>query len=653
MKQNVKILYLDDNPMDRALIQDTLKMDRGFDVTETKSYLEFERIFKTKTFDLVLTDFNILGYEGLQVLDRVKEYDASIPVIIVTGTGTEEVAVEAMKKGASDYVLKTTNHIKRLPQTIRSVLEKIENNKKLQKIQLDLEENESSLRDLVNNTFDAIFISNEDGKYLYVNHRAVEISGYSEKELYKMRVLDLAPKNKEEEIERRIGDRFNGKNTLNIFESRLLNKSGVEIPVEIASASTIWRGIPAEIASVRDISERKKGEKALIEALEKARESDRLKSAFLAIMSHELRTPLNAIIGFSDLIKDGSISGDIFEYASIVNNSGIHLLNLVDELFDLSLIEAGRTKIEREEVVLQELLHDVHEMILIEQQKLKKTPVDIILNIPSNDTRQLIYTDISKLKQILLNLLKNALKFTSEGHIEYGYQINESNSGHSGFTFFVKDTGIGISEENKQVIFDLFRQIEDAYTREHGGAGIGLSVAKKLTDLLGGSIWIDSSYKKGAAFYFTIPDRKKKDSVSEDDLTTDKSEVSDKKLNTVLIVEDDDSSFQLMALLLKRMNLNIIRAISGKEALNICKRNPLIDLVFMDISIPEMDGYEATAAIKQVRSDIPIIAQTAHAISGDKEKALNAGCVDYLTKPIRRELLYKTIEKYGLVASKK
>lgn len=639
--------------MDRALIQDTLKMDRGFDVTETKSYLEFERIFKTKTFDLVLTDFNILGYEGLQVLDRVKEYDASIPVIIVTGTGTEEVAVEAMKKGASDYVLKTTNHIKRLPQTIRSVLEKIENNKKLQKIQLDLEENESSLRDLVNNTFDAIFISNEDGKYLYVNHRAVEISGYSEKELYKMRVLDLAPKNKEEEIERRIGDRFNGKNTLNIFESRLLNKSGVEIPVEIASASTIWRGIPAEIASVRDISERKKGEKALIEALEKARESDRLKSAFLAIMSHELRTPLNAIIGFSDLIKDGSISGDIFEYASIVNNSGIHLLNLVDELFDLSLIEAGRTKIEREEVVLQELLHDVHEMILIEQQKLKKTPVDIILNIPSNDTRQLIYTDISKLKQILLNLLKNALKFTSEGHIEYGYQINESNSGHSGFTFFVKDTGIGISEENKQVIFDLFRQIEDAYTREHGGAGIGLSVAKKLTDLLGGSIWIDSSYKKGAAFYFTIPDRKKKDSVSEDDLTTDKSEVSDKKLNTVLIVEDDDSSFQLMALLLKRMNLNIIRAISGKEALNICKRNPLIDLVFMDISIPEMDGYEATAAIKQVRSDIPIIAQTAHAISGDKEKALNAGCVDYLTKPIRRELLYKTIEKYGLVASKK
>lgn len=651
MKKNIRILYLDNNPLDKVLIHDALVTSHSsFILTEAKDYDEFEQLFAEKQFDMVLTDLNILGFVGLQVLDRIKALKPDLPVIIVTGTGSEKVAVEAMKKGVNDYVLKTSRHIRRLPQTILSVFEKIENAKKLRQTENDLKESEENFRALVNNTFDAIFINDEAGNYLYVNQRAIDISEYSKEELLKMNASDLASTELKEEIGHRIKNRFKGDKSINIFESRLINKRGLEISIEIASASTTWHGLPAEVASIRDISIRKKAEKELLDALEKAHESDRLKSTFLATMSHELRTPLNAIIGFSSLIGRDLAMDQILEYAHIVNTSGTHLLSLVEDLFDLSLIEAGQIKIERKETLLWDLLNEVNEMVLAEQNKIGKQNLEIFLNIPKDDKTRTVFADASKLKQILLNLLKNALKFTSEGKIEYGYLL-EGSPDNTLLKFFVKDTGIGVSKENKETIFELFRQVEDAYTREYRGAGIGLSVAKKLTTLLGGSIWVDSEKDKGAAFYFTVPvsHNKSTKAVSKELLEQNPATT----VETVLIVEDDDTSFYLLKLLLRKLNVNIIRTLSGLEAINICKTNYSINMVLMDISLQDIDGYEATKEIKKNRPRLLVIAQTAHAVVGDREKALNAGCDDYLSKPISKDLFYSIMEKYGLVVKSK
>ncbi len=248
---------------------------------------------------------------------------------------------------------------------------------------------------------------------------------------------------------------------------------------------------------------RKKGEDELKEALKKATESDRLKSAFLATMSHELRTPLNAIIGFSDIISEELNSEEIFKFNKNINTSGNHLLNIVEDLFDITLIESGETKLKNKKVDLNQILNDTHDMIKAELKKNHRETIELSLINPYKDKELSVNTDPSKLKQILINLLKNAIKFTAEGYIKYGYEIE--NKDDPDLKFFVEDTGIGIPKSKQGIIFDMFRQVEDSHTRTFGGSGIGLSISKKLTELLGGKIWVDSELGKGSIFYFTIP----------------------------------------------------------------------------------------------------------------------------------------------------
>ncbi len=386
--------------------------------------------------------------------------------------------------------------------------------------------------------------------------------------------------------------------------------------------------------------DRKKAEEDLIIALEKATESDHLKSAFLATMSHELRTPLNAIIGFSDLIDEKMSVKTILEFCKIINTSGNHLLSIVEDLFDITLIESGEIKMVEDKVVLQSVMNNVHEIIKAEQQQTDKENIDFSLIIPPERNDLIIKTDSSKLKQILINLLKNALKFTQEGHIKYGYSI-EKEQGRPVLKFYVEDTGIGIPKDKQEIIFEIFRQGEDSLSREYGGTGIGLSISKKLVELLGGKIWIESEKGTGSTFYFTIllnefvqinyptkeePEKKK---------TFEK--------QTILIVEDDISSFEYLEAILSKPGINLIWAKNGEDSITLCKENTTIDLVLMDINMPVMDGLEATKAIKKFRPELPIIAQTARAIAGDHEKILDAGCDDYISKPIKKEKLMAKI----------
>ena len=389
---------------------------------------------------------------------------------------------------------------------------------------------------------------------------------------------------------------------------------------------------------------RKKAQDELKIALEKAKESDRMKSIFLATMSHELRTPLNAIIGFSELMSEGLDSEKNIKFSEIVHKSGLQLFQLVNDIFDVTLLESGGKKITKEKQQLIPILEHVKVQIITEKIKLKK---DVVINLEYDDLLKdvEINTDKFKIQQVLTNLLKNALKFTEKGSITFGFtEVVFKNKNY--FKFFIKDTGIGISKKNQRKIFDRFTQLEDKYTRKYDGAGIGLSLSKKIVELLEGEIWVDSILGKGSTFYFTIPfDKKNNDKRIH--LSENLKEESSLKDKTILIAEDEISNFQYLKVLLKKTQANIIWAKNGQEAIDICKAGkPKIDIILMDLKMPKKSGIKATIEIKKMNPDLPIIAQTAFANMEDKDKALKAGCDDFLTKPLERSKLVKIIKNY-------
>ncbi len=388
---------------------------------------------------------------------------------------------------------------------------------------------------------------------------------------------------------------------------------------------------------------RKKTDQDLKVALAQAKESDRLKSVFLATMSHELRTPLNAIIGFSDIIDASLPMEEILDYNKTINTSGTHLLSIVEDLFDITLIETGEIKIINETFDLNGVLKEIHEVLKIEQRNLAKSNIDLNLLAPDIGSEMMLLSDTHKLKQILINLLKNALKFTHHGHINYGYNfINKD--GVKMLEFFVKDSGIGIPKNQVKVIFDVFRQVEDADTRSYGGTGIGLSISQKLVGLLGGKMWVKSQVGVGSQFFFTLPATH----ATAQNLMGHKGTILKNKnqTRTILIVEDDQASYEYLNVVLSAQEIITIWARDGQEAVNICKENDKIDLVLMDINMPKMNGFDATIKIKEFKPNLTIIAQTAYAISGDRQKSLDAGCDDYISKPIKKNTLYSLLDKY-------
>ncbi|MFC2107553.1 response regulator [Bacteroidota bacterium] len=386
--------------------------------------------------------------------------------------------------------------------------------------------------------------------------------------------------------------------------------------------------------------ERKKAVDDLKDALHKATESDRLKSSFLATMSHELRTPLNAIIGFSDIINENVPLEKIVRFTKTINSCGKDLLGIIKNLFDISLIESGESTLSLEDFYLHPIMNNIHEVITEESQRRSVKKVNIEFNVMLPQQELLLHSDSLKIKQILINLLRNAFKFTQEGYVRYGYSVEEINNKEF-VRFFVEDSGIGIKKEDQKFIFDAFRQIDESNTRTYGGAGIGLSVASRLTSMLGGDIWLESKEGAGTTFYFTIP--YKRPDILHKDIRSNGIETSKLKGMTILIVEDDESSYEYLKTILEHSDMKTLWAKDGEVAIKNCTDNPDIALVLMDINMPVLNGYEATQEIKKFRPDLPIISQTAYAISGDKEKSMNAGCDDYISKPIKKELLLEKI----------
>lgn len=394
---------------------------------------------------------------------------------------------------------------------------------------------------------------------------------------------------------------------------------------------------------VKELAERKKIEEELYKAKEKAEESDRLKSAFLANMSHEIRTPMNGIIGFSEMLLEPNLSPEIREkYAKVVVNSGEQLLSIVNDILDISRIEAEKVEINKEVININHLFDELKEFFTI---KTSKKNLKLFVEKGLDDIDCYFYTDKIKLKQVLNNLISNAIKFTESGHVKVGYSLTENKTE---ILFFVEDTGIGINPEIQPKIFDRFRQAELDVTRQYGGTGLGLSISEKLITLLGGEIWVDSEPGKGSTFYFQVPF----DSLPIRDINEKAKKSGEKKesvlegKSTILIAEDEEVNYLFIKEMLKQSGVKLMCAKNGREAIEICSDRPEIDLVLMDIKMPIVNGYDATKEIKKIRPDLPIIAQTAYALSGDEEKAIAAGCDDYISKPIKQDLLIAKLNKF-------
>jgi PAS domain S-box-containing protein len=407
----------------------------------------------------------------------------------------------------------------------------------------------------------------------------------------------------------------------------------------------------AGIAS--DITEQKNLLSELLIAKEKAEQSDKLKSAFLANMSHEIRTPMNGILGFAELLKDEFISeAEKTNYLKIIDSNGKQLLSLINDIIDVAKIEAGQVSINKTSAKLNPLLKETHQLFISEQKRLNKEDINLYIKIPF-DENNIIYTDIIRLQQILNNLLSNAFKFTNKGSISFGYEII-SNNGSAYYQFFVEDTGIGIEEKMQNLIFKRFEQVLTKKLKNNQGTGLGLAISKGLVELLGGKIWIESipedisnGIQGRSIFYFTIPISQK---ANTDDLTYEviKSQKEMKTLDdlNILVVEDDRDNLEFLSRLLLKYGAKVISAQNGEDAIEIVKTNTKIEIVLMDIRLPDMDGFETTKAIKKLKPNLPVIAQTAYAMYNDRELCLENGCDDYISKPLNKDILIKKINQY-------
>ncbi len=384
-------------------------------------------------------------------------------------------------------------------------------------------------------------------------------------------------------------------------------------------------------------------ESELVNAKLKAEESDRLKTAFLANMSHEIRTPMNGILGFAEMLNDGRLSDEERrKYLDIINNNGKILINLIDDIIDFAKIEAGQIKIINHDFSLNALLSQIYNSFLTDRLKREKSEVKLRIRKELSDEDSYINADPNRLRQIITNLVGNAFKFTNKGYIEFGYSIRDNMV----LEFYVIDTGIGINPEKLEVIFDRFVQADNSRSRKYSGSGLGLAISKGFVELVGGRMWAQSEVNKGSSFYFTMPYKPATIKIREASPERKPKSEYNWTGKKFLVAEDDFFSYKFLEGFLKQTHAEILHAEDGQKAIDICNNTDDIDLILMDVQMPEVNGLDATRSIKVFRRDLPIIAQTANAIAEEKQKCFEAGFDDFVTKPINITELFMKIEHW-------
>jgi len=611
--------------------------------------------------DMNLSSQNMLGYSlkelaGKNIIELLIPEDYhSLVYKKVKKKSTAPYEIEIKRKDGSSFPAEVQGKaigVKNGNKNIRvAAIRDISQHKKAEKeiIKLTMAVNQSA---------NTIVITDTNGNIEYVNPKFTELTGYTAKEALGQnpRILNAETQPKEyyaemwqtitkEKIWR--GEFHNKKKDGDYFWES----------VTITPIKDQFGDITNFLAIKEDVTSLKENEKKLqlqnkelSAAKEKAEESDRLKSAFLANMSHEIRTPMNGILGFSDLLKDPELTGDEkLEYIDIIEQSGDRLLNTINDIIDISKIEAGQMDVSISDVCINEQMDFFFSFFKPEADQKR---IEFVYTKELSDKESLIKTDQKKINSILTNLIKNSIKYTPKGKIEFGYKLISStvnkheNEKVQELEFYIKDTGIGIRANQQEAIFRQFIQADTVDKMAYEGSGLGLSISKAYAEMLGGKIWVESIEEEGSQFYFKIPYNPITNEVNKRIEAHPLVDLNSTKKINILIVEDNELASKHLCYILKGMANKLLLAKNGKEAVEFCQNKPDIDLVLMDIQMPELNGYEATKQIRTFDTEIIIIAQTSYALLGDREKALQAGCNDYIPKPTEKQKLFELIDKH-------
>ena len=634
---------------ERELIE---KQDRIFEILNSSPSAiacfdnEFNLVFFNKKCTEVLGysnsdveniyDWFNLAYPNAEYREKViKNWEKSIDQEV--SVKKDIVPLEAYvncKDGNVRYIQFNTKLFSDL--TLISMVDLTENKKALNIIA----ESEKKYRSLFENSTDAIIVI-KNNRYEFVNPSYLAMFGYEkESEIINMDPNHLVAENYRALVNEFTDKRNKGEEVPIYYETKGIKKDGSIFDISVKVSSYTMNSEQYMLVIIRDISDRITDKEELIIAKEKAEEADKLKSAFLANMSHEIRTPLNAIMGFSQLICDSDIETDqLKEFTEIIRKRSEDLLEIINDILDISRLEAGQIYLYYNKDNLYTIFKEITELFK-SKLLIDNTGVELKVNYNLDTNQSYINTDFGRLKQILINLISNAIKFTKVGSVEICCKLIDSQT----LLFYVKDTGIGIPKDKLDVIFERFIQADNSTTRLYGGTGLGLSICKSLIELFNGEIWVESEVNKGSTFYFTIPyESAKKNETKQEIITKQYYDWSDK---TILIIEDDAYNAIYINDVIASTKTKIFKVENAREALEIFKQNEKIDLVLMDILLPDENGYNLTKILLSLKPDQIIIAQTAFASDDDRRKCISVGCKDFISKPINKKELLALLDKY-------
>lgn len=578
------------------------------------------------SYDLIFMEEDFIGSNyNLTLYISNSFFNSHTPVVLL---GDEKRVQELKEKDITAEIIDvipysiTKNELISLLNLYFKFIEREKNLKKrIKSVENDLKKQKEYFKNIVGKTNAGIIITDEEGIIQFINESGEQIFLRKKSELL-CTPFGVIQGN---EIKKEIN---------------IVRKNGEVGIGEITTVNTEWKGKPSRLILVNDITDHIRLQERLDQSRQKAQESDRLKSAFLANMSHEIRTPLNGILGFSRFLANDNLSdADKKQFSEIIETCGNHLLRIINDIIDIAQIESGQFILSETEFDIMTLMRELQNIYKVDKNIVTRN-IELKFVLPDISSIR-IRSDEARLKQVLFNILNNAAKFTDKGNITVDLRFEEPDK----FMFYVKDTGIGIPADELTNIFEKFRQVEMPKERLNEGNGLGLPISKALVQLMGGEIWLESEQGKGSTFYFTI-----KAPIIQDFILPKEVRITEKKKSLfanrkILIVEDEEVNFLFIKSLLDPCETIILWAKDGAEAVEMAKKED-VDIILMDMKLPVKSGYEAVKEIRLAKPDIPIIAQTAYAMGGDREKILEAGCNDYISKPIKMRDLFTKMHHF-------